>query len=131
MIVNILQFIAVLASMIILHEMGHFVACRLLGVDVEEFGFGFPPRITKLFEFRGTEYTLNWIPLGGFVKPLGESQPEVEDGLAASKPWVRIGVYLAGPAMNILAAVVIYSVILSHLGVTEIKIIEVLEVAHK
>jgi len=129
MIVNILQFIAVLASMIILHEMGHFIACRLLGVQVEEFGIGFPPRITKLFEFRGTEYTFNWIPLGGFVKPLGESQPEVEGGLAASKPWVRIGVYLAGPAMNILAAVAIYAVIFSQLGVPDMTIIEVLEVA--
>jgi len=129
MIVNIIQFIAVLASMIILHEVGHFVACRLLGVPVEEFGIGFPPRITKLFEFRGTEYTFNWIPLGGFVKPLGESQPEVEGGLAASKPWVRIGVYLAGPAMNILAAVAIYAVIFTQLGVPDMTIIEVLEVA--
>ena len=63
MIVNLLQFIGVLASMIILHEVGHFAACRLFGVDVEEFGIGFPPRITKLFTLRGTDYTLNWIPL--------------------------------------------------------------------
>ena len=72
MIGTILQFVAVLASMIILHEIGHFLACRLFGVEVEEFGFGLPPRITRLFEFRGTEYTLNWIPLGGFVRPKGE-----------------------------------------------------------
>ncbi|MFV1949534.1 MAG: site-2 protease family protein, partial [Anaerolineales bacterium] len=78
MLLNLIQFIAVLASMIILHELGHFIACLLFGVPVEEFGIGFPPRITKLFEFRGTEYTLNWIPLGGFVKPLGESQPDVK-----------------------------------------------------
>ena len=69
MINNILQFIGVLASLIILHEVGHFLACLIFGVKVEEFGIGFPPRITKLFEFRGTEYTLNWIPLGGFVNP--------------------------------------------------------------
>ncbi len=100
MIVTIIQFIVVLGSMIVLHELGHFAACKLFGVPVEEFGIGFPPRITKLFTYRGTEYTLNWIPLGGFVKPLGESQPEVEGGLAASKPLVRIGVYIAGPLMN-------------------------------
>jgi regulator of sigma E protease len=128
MIVNILQFIGVLASMIILHEVGHFAACRLLGVEVEEFGIGFPPRITKLFTYRGVEYTLNWIPLGGFVKPRGESQPEVEGGLAASKPLVRIGVYLAGPAMNLLAAVVLYAVIFSRLGVPDMSTIEILEV---
>ncbi len=129
MINNILQFIGVLASLIILHEVGHFLACLIFGVKVEEFGIGFPPRITKLFEFRGTEYTLNWIPLGGFVKPLGESQPEIEGGLAASKPLVRIGVYLAGPIMNLLAAVVIYSVIFSQLGVPDMSVIEVQEVA--
>jgi len=129
MIINILQFIGVLASLIILHEVGHFLACLFFGVKVEEFGIGFPPRITKLFEFRGTEYTLNWIPLGGFVKPLGESQPEIEGGLAASKPLVRIGVYLAGPIMNLLAAVVIYSIVFSQLGVPDMSVIEVQEIA--
>jgi regulator of sigma E protease len=129
MIINILQFIGVLASLIILHEVGHFLACLIFGVKVEEFGIGFPPRITKLFEFRGTEYTLNWIPLGGFVKPLGESQPEIEGGLASSKPLVRIGVYLAGPIMNLLAAVVIYSVVFSQLGVPDMSVINVQEVA--
>jgi regulator of sigma E protease len=128
MIVNLLQFIAVLASLIILHEVGHFLACHLFGVKVEEFGIGFPPRITKLFELGGTEYTLNWIPLGGFVKPLGEAQPEVEGGLAASKPGVRIGVYLAGPIMNILAAVAIYAVIFSKLGIPDTSIISIEEV---
>jgi len=122
---NLIQFIAVLASMIILHELGHFIACLLFGVPVEEFGFGFPPRITKLFEFRGTEYTLNWIPLGGFVKPLGESQPDVKGGLADSKPLVRIGVYLAGPAMNLLAAVVLYGIIFSQLGVPDMSVIQI------
>jgi regulator of sigma E protease len=129
MIINILQFVGVLASLIILHEVGHFLACLVFDVKVEEFGIGFPPRITKLFEFRGTEYTLNWIPLGGFVKPLGESQPEIEGGLAASKPLVRIGVYLAGPIMNLLAAVVIYSIVFSQLGVPDMSVIEVQEIA--
>ena len=128
MIVNLLQFIVVLASLIILHEVGHFLACRLFGVKVEEFGIGFPPRITKLFEWGGTEYTLNWIPLGGFVKPLGEAQPDIEGGLAASNPLVRIGVYLAGPVMNILAAIVIYAMIFSQLGIPDTSIISIEEV---
>lgn len=125
MLLTLIQFIAVLASMIILHELGHFIACLLFGVPVEEFGIGFPPRITKLFEFRGTEYTLNWIPLGGFVKPLGESQPDVKGGLADSKPLVRIGVYLAGPAMNLLVAVVLYGIIISQLGVPDMSVIQI------
>lgn len=128
MIGTILQFVAVLASMIILHEIGHFLACRLFGVEVEEFGFGLPPRITRLFEFRGTEYTLNWIPLGGFVRPKGEAQPEIEGGLAASKPLVRIGVYIAGPLMNILVAVLLYAVIFSKLGIPDTTIIQIQEV---
>jgi regulator of sigma E protease len=123
MISTLVQFIAVLAFMIILHEVGHFIACRIFGVEVEEFGIGLPPRIVKLFVHRGTEYTLNWIPLGGFVKPLGEAQPEVEGGLAASKPLVRIGVYLAGPVMNLLAAVVIYAIIFSQLGVPDSSVV--------
>lgn len=128
MLVNILQFIGVVAFMIILHELGHFIACRLFGVDVEEFGFGFPPRITKMFSLRGTDYTLNWIPLGGFVRPLGEAQPEIEGGLAASKPLVRIGVYLSGPLMNLLAAVVIYAVIFSRLGIPDMTVIQIQDV---
>lgn len=128
MIVNILQFIGVVAFMILIHELGHFFACRLFGVEVEEFGFGFPPRITRLFTLRGTDYTLNWIPLGGFVRPLGEAQPEVEGGLAASRPLVRIGVYLAGPLMNLLAAVVIYAVIFSRLGMPDTSVIQIKEV---
>ena len=128
MLLNLIQFILVLASMIILHEVGHFIACRIFGVPVEEFGIGFPPRIIKLFEYRGTEYTLNWIPLGGFVKPKGESQPEIEGGLADSKPLVRIGVYLAGPIMNLLAAVVIYGIIFSQLGVPDTTVIQIEDV---
>jgi len=128
MLINILQFIGVLAAMITLHELGHFAACRLFGVEVEEFGFGFPPRITTLFTLRGTDYTLNWIPLGGFVRPLGESQPEIEGGLAASKPLVRIGVYIAGPLMNLLAAVVLYALIFSRLGVPDTSVIQIQEV---
>jgi regulator of sigma E protease len=126
---TILQFIGVLAALIILHELGHFLACRLFGVEVEEFGIGFPPRLTKLFEANGTEYTLNWLPLGGFVRPKGENDPDVEDGLAAANPWIRIGVLIAGPLMNLLAAVIVYAVIFAQLGVPDTQTVEILEVA--
>ncbi len=129
MLVTLLQFIGVLASLIVLHELGHFLAARLFGVEVEEFGIGFPPRIVKLFELGGTAYTLNWIPLGGFVRPKGENDPTVKGGLAAADPWVRIGVLIAGPMMNLLAAVIIYAVIFGQLGVPDLSVVKIQEVA--
>ena len=101
---DILLFVAVLGFLILAHEFGHFLAARLRGVRVEEFGIGFPPRMLTLFERNGTKYTLNWIPLGGFVRPAGEDDPEVLDGLAASSKRTRTAVLLAGPLMNVLIA---------------------------
>ncbi len=98
---NLFTFILGLAALILLHELGHFLVARMLGVEVEEFGIGFPPRLVKLFEHNGTEFTLNWIPLGGFVRPKGENDPDVPGGLAAASPWTRLAVLAAGPLMNI------------------------------
>jgi regulator of sigma E protease len=103
-VLDILLFIAVLGFLILAHEFGHFLAARLRGVKVEEFGIGFPPRMLTLFERNGTKYTLNWIPLGGFVRPAGEDDPEEPDGLAASSKRTRTAVLLAGPLMNVLIA---------------------------
>ena len=127
-IVDILQLIGVLGFFILIHELGHYFACKLFGIPVEEFGFGLPPRITRLFTLRGTDYTLNWIPLGGFVRPRGEAQPEIEGGLAASKPLVRIGVYLAGPMMNLLVAVVIYAAIISRIGMPDYSVVQIQDI---
>ena len=74
------------AVLIFVHELGHFIAARLLKVEVEEFGFGFPPRITKLFDLKGTAITLNWIPLGGFVRPKGENDPTIEGRVSGCQP---------------------------------------------
>ncbi len=104
---QILQFIVGLAALIFIHELGHFAAARLLKVDVEEFGIGFPPRLTKLFEFKGTEYTLNWIPLGGFVRLKGETDPGVGGGFASANPWVRLGILFAGPVMNLVVGLLL------------------------
>lgn len=116
LIVQLLQFIGGIAILIIVHELGHFFAARLLKVEVEEFGVGFPPRAVKLFEAGGTKFTLNWIPLGGFVRPKGENDPSVPGGLAAASPWVRLGVLFAGPLMNIFLGVLIAIVIVYNLG---------------
>jgi regulator of sigma E protease len=112
----ILEFVIGLAVLVIVHEMGHFVACRIFKIPVDEFGIGFPPRIATLFEWGGTKFSLNAIPLGGFVRPRGESDPELVNGLMAATPWKRIGVYFAGPFMNLLVAVILYTVIIMRLG---------------
>jgi regulator of sigma E protease len=112
----ILEFVIGIALIIIIHEIGHFIACRLLKVEVEEFGLGLPPRAVTLFEAGGTKFTLNWLPLGGFVRPKGENDPEVEGGLAASPAWVRMLVYFAGPAMNVIGAVILFAIVIALVG---------------
>jgi regulator of sigma E protease len=68
----ILAFFVVLIPLILVHELGHFLAGKAIGVTILEFAIGFPPRIIKLFTWGETDFTLNWIPLGGYVRPLGE-----------------------------------------------------------
>jgi regulator of sigma E protease len=213
-----ITFVVVFAGIILLHELGHFIAARLLGIDVEEFGIGFPPRLLRLWrnkgqlkisgrkveiprnfnlpfdqqtalhkpltitaddvngklllrtidiaatedgqfrpdpaaapgdqaqpgaamrrlgtekaptqgaislsgtpsEFRpGTEWTLNWIPLGGFNKIKGEDDPNAPGGMAAAKPWKRIIVLLAGVTMNLLTAILVYTILFSQVGIPD------------
>ncbi|MGB1287014.1 MAG: RIP metalloprotease RseP [Aggregatilineales bacterium] len=68
----IIAFAMILIPAIIIHELGHFFAAKMVGINVLEFGVGFPPRMFRLFMWGETEFTLNWLPLGGFVRPLGE-----------------------------------------------------------
>ncbi len=99
---ELFQFILGLAVLIFVHELGHFLAARLFNVNVEEFGIGFPPRLVKLFEHQGTEYTLNWIPLGGFVRLGGENDPDVPGGFGSASPFARLAILFAGPLTNIM-----------------------------
>jgi len=112
----IIEFIIALGTIIFIHEFGHFIVCKLLKIEVEEFGFGYPPRALTLFELGGTKFTLNWLPFGGFVRPKGENDPTIAGGMAAANPWRRIAVLLAGPTMNLLTAVVLFIAIYSVIG---------------
>lgn len=92
--------------LVVVHELGHFLAARRNGVVVEEFGLGFPPRITgKRFSKNGTLYSLNWLPLGGFVKLKGEHDADTEPGsYGAASFKQKTLIILAGVGMNLLAA---------------------------
>lgn len=114
--IQIAELAVGLAALIIIHEFGHFAAARLFKIPVEEFGLGFPPRVATLFTAGGTKFTLNLLPIGGFVRPRGENDPSIPDGLAAANPWKRLGVLIAGPLSNLLVGVVLYAMIISRLG---------------
>ena len=115
---SLLIFVLALGAMIFLHEFGHFLAARFFKIEVEEFGFGLPSyKIATLFRWQGTDFTLHALPLGGFVRPKGENDPNVPGGLAAASPWKRIVVLLAGPFMNLVTAAVIFGLIAALQGV--------------
>jgi regulator of sigma E protease len=104
---TILIFIVVLVALIVVHEFGHFIVAKWVGMRVDEFGLGYPPRAMTIGKWGGTEYTLNWLPFGGFVKIYGE------DGEAGSRSFVskhrlaQAAVLVAGIAMNLLFAYVL------------------------
>jgi len=113
---TILSFLFVLGVLIFVHEFGHFIVARLHGVRVLRFSLGFDPKIVK-FSRGGTEYSIGLIPLGGFVKLAGETVEDKLEGkpdefLSKSK-WVRFQVYLAGPVMNVLLALVLLTIVIS------------------
>jgi len=234
-----LIFFLAFAGMILVHELGHFLAARLFGIEVEEFGFGLPPRAlvfwrlkgyfltrsgkrieipqdfglpflwselvkreltltvdyvdnktllrtidmveetseknsqggslatgqilvdgngnvlppqetsavarktTQIGKLRGTqelvetiaeahpgtEFTLNWLPVGGFVRPKGENDPNVPGGLAAANPWKRLGVLFAGPIMNLLTGVILITVLFMQIGAPNYHIVTIADVS--
>src|SRR3982751_6882881 len=128
MIISLLVFIAILSVLVVIHELGHFLVAKKLGIKVEEFGFGFPP---KAFGIKRGEtiYSINWLPIGGFVKLYGEddagsgkvtlpkdSQKTVDKdkhrAFYSRSPWQRAAVVVAGVVMNLVLAMAIYYVFL-------------------
>src|SRR3989338_3887194 len=101
-----LLVIAILVFLIVVHELGHFIAAKIFGVRVIEFGIGYPPRAFLIGKLRDTEYSLNWIPFGGFVRLFGEDEG-TEHGrgsLVDSPRWKQAIILVAGVSMNALAA---------------------------
>lgn len=130
MLLTIIVFILILGVLVFVHEFGHFMVARLFGVHVEEFGFGLPPRIVGK-KIRGTLYSLNLLPIGGFVKLAGEDAEDIDREKRSVKTkqgrsryfWAkskkeRIFILLAGVTMNFLLAVSITAFLLSR-GIIE------------
>ena len=127
----LVAFVLVLIPAVLIHELGHFFAAKLVGITILEFGIGMPPRAVKLFSHGGTDYTLNWLPLGGFVRPLGEdmvrqlgTEAVDEDREEAERrgvkktlsvneapPLARIFFMAAGALANFIMAFVVFVII--------------------
>ncbi|MBT4722766.1 RIP metalloprotease RseP [Candidatus Falkowbacteria bacterium] len=123
MLITIIAFILILSVLVFAHELGHFWTAKKFGAKAEEFGFGFPPRLfgwkkkdgkRRFFWGNGEEesedtiWSLNWIPIGGFVKIKGEDGESKADpeSFASKKPWQRGIILSAGVAMNVLLCIV-------------------------
>ena len=110
MILRLVGFFLVLGVIIFVHELGHYLVARLSKVRVEEFGMGYPPRIVKLFKFQGTDFTLNWIPFGGFarLKGMDEEDPGI-DSFVSAPSTRKVAILVAGSLMNLLLAFCCFS----------------------
>jgi regulator of sigma E protease len=120
---TVVSFVIVIGILILIHELGHFFVARWTGVGVERFSIGFGPVLAR-WRGKETEYCLSAIPMGGYVKMVGEENP-LEGGGGAYDPakafalkplWVRFLIVFAGPGMNFVLAVVIFAIVLATLG---------------
>ncbi len=122
MLLTIIAFIVILSILVFVHEFGHFIVAKKTGMKIEEFGFGYPPRLwgKKIGE---TIYSINTLPIGGFVKILGEelgekvAETEKEKTFYSKSKKARTAVLLAGVLMNFFLAVVAFSVIYTKIGI--------------
>ena len=113
--ISALAFILLLTLLIIIHELGHFTIAKLFKVDVEEFGFGLPPRALTLFKKWGTVFTLNWVPFGGFVRLKGENEINLEKrfdqgSFASASIPARLLILSGGVMMNFILAFVLLTI---------------------
>ncbi len=123
--ISLLIFLAVLSVLVLIHELGHFFAARLMGVKADEFGYGFPPRLIAFVREAGkwkrvrskeggtyssTIWSLNWLPLGGFVRLKGEEQKDHDaDSFLSKGFFARFFILIAGVFMNWILAAIIFS----------------------
>lgn len=104
---SVLIFVAVIVALIVVHELGHFIAAKLSGMRVDEFGLGYPPRALTIAKIGETEYTLNWLPFGGFVKIFGEDGGQGSRAFGTRPRILQAIVLVAGVSMNLIFAYVL------------------------
>jgi len=109
MLVTIVAFLVIFSVVVFIHELGHFAVAKLAGTKVEEFGFGYPPRLLRIAKRGDTEYTINAIPIGGFVRVVSDDNPTDPRSMARRSPWVRGAFLLAGPFMNVVLAALLFA----------------------
>lgn len=112
LLINVALLLIILVVLVVIHEFGHFIVARRTKVLVHEFGIGFPPRARVLGNDGETTYTLNWLPIGGFVKLEGEEgESDNPRSFVRQRLPTRLAILLAGVAMNFLLAFLIFTVI--------------------
>ena len=126
---SVLIFIIILSFLVIIHELGHFFVAKWRKVAVEEFGLGYPPKVASLFKWKGTVFSLNAIPFGGFVRLEGEdgdgqeekkelsAQKNKEEPFYSKSVLSRLAIILAGPIVNFLFGALAFSIIFSFVGI--------------
>ena len=126
---TVLIFIAIILVLVVAHELGHFTVAKLSGISVLEFGVGLPPRLFA-FEFGGTVYSVNLLPIGGFVRMLGEEDPTHATSFASKGALTRLAVLAAGPAVNAVLpiALLTFALMVPHsVPVTDIVVLDVID----
>jgi regulator of sigma E protease len=126
---TLLSFIVVIGIVIFVHELGHFLAAKAVGIRVERFSLGYPPRMVGK-KIGDTDYCISWLPLGGYVKMAGMIDESLDnpdkitgspDEFMSKRAWQKILVVAAGVVMNMVLAVVIYSAVTMSEGVPVVK----------
>jgi regulator of sigma E protease len=109
MALTVVSFVLVMSVLVFVHELGHLLVAKRSKIVVEEFGFGYPPRVLKLFERDGTLYSINAIPFGGFCRMRGEDDPSQPGSFASASKTARALTLLAGAGMNFLLAILLFA----------------------
>jgi regulator of sigma E protease len=130
----IVVFVLVLMFLVIIHELGHFFAARWAKIRAKEFGIGIPPKAAELFTWQGTVFTLNWLPIGGFVQMEGEDAylEDVDEPVDSAELkddeigpfyekvwWKRLVVILAGATVNFVFGIIAFAVVYSFWGIPQ------------
>jgi regulator of sigma E protease len=126
---SILIFIGILLFLVVAHELGHFTVAKLSGIKVLEFGVGIPPKAFSIQ--RGeTTYSVNWLPIGGFVRMLGEEDPTDPRSFSAQSAFKRLAVLIAGPGVNALLPIILLTIALmipQQIDITNVTVMSVID----